>query len=129
MMENQYRLVKVTQSDGPSHEQSDHVHDNDYGQREFSKNEHSQKHHPVLWLLGILAVVFIVAVAIWMNSVSSSLGHTNQIVTSNATQLSHVSNQLTSIQVWIRAISQQLNQLQNEISNIATIALSHLNHH
>lgn len=130
-MKHEYRVVKVAQSNGPHHQQQNSSNLGTEGQEReiWVQESEPRRNHVILWILGIAAVALIVIMAVWMTGVSSSLAHTNQVVTQNSQGLSHMSNQLSGIQAALSAIKQQLNQLQMQINNFFTATMNYLTHH
>lgn len=127
MTKHQYRLVKVEKSDGPTHEQNHQTNLGTPG-REPEVWVRESSSHPLLWMIGIVAIALIVAAVLWMSHVSTALAHTNAVVTHNAEMLGRTSSQLATLQAKLSAIGQQLKQLQSHIANYFTTLMNAVQH-
>ncbi|WDL96026.1 hypothetical protein [Alicyclobacillus sp. ALC3] len=125
-MAQKYRLVRVDESDNPSHEQS-HVSRNGQGSNQGTMYvQEPTKSHPLRWILGIAAVIVIALVAVWMTDVSTSISHLGQLTAQNGHSLSQDSTKLSGIQAGLNALSRQFYHMQAEMQRFFTAVMQSL---
>ncbi|MCY0874733.1 MAG: hypothetical protein OWT28_00385 [Firmicutes bacterium] len=88
-----------------------------------------QSRHTGRWWLLAIAVVCVVAVAIWMSSIGATVSHVQSTVTQNSNMLAAQQAHLSAMTQMLTGISQSLSRLSSEMSNFFATVISLLSKH